>query len=64
MTAWVVLAPNHTLDVDALIAHARSLLAAYKCSKQVFSLHALPRNQVGKLDRRALHAPPRTRETR
>jgi acyl-CoA synthetase (AMP-forming)/AMP-acid ligase II len=56
VTAWVVLAPGHALDADALVAHTRSLLAAYKCPKQVFSLQALPRNQVGKVDRRKLHA--------
>jgi malonyl-CoA/methylmalonyl-CoA synthetase len=56
VTAWVVLAPGHTLDADALIAHARSLLAAYKCPKQVFSVNALPRNQAGKVDRRKLQA--------
>jgi acyl-CoA synthetase (AMP-forming)/AMP-acid ligase II len=56
VTAWVVLAQGHALDAEALIAHARSLLAVYKCPKQVFSLHALPRNQAGKVDRRKLRA--------
>jgi acyl-CoA synthetase (AMP-forming)/AMP-acid ligase II len=56
VTAWVVLTPGHALDADALIAHARSLLAAYKCPKQVFSVHSLPRNQAGKVDRRTLRA--------
>ena len=40
-----------------LMAHARTLLAAYKCPKQVFTLDALPRNQLGKLNRAALRAP-------
>ena len=39
-----------------LVAHARTLLAAYKCPKQVFALAALPRNQLGKLNRAALTA--------
>ena len=56
VTAWVVLEPGHALDADALIAHARSMLAAYKCPKQVFSLHALPHNRAGKVDRRKLRA--------
>ena len=38
----------------ALIAHARTLLAAYKCPKRVFRLAALPRNQLGKIVRSAL----------
>ena len=37
-----------------LMAHARTLLAAYKCPKQVFTLGALPRNELGKLNRAAL----------
>ena len=62
VTAWVVLRPGHALDEDALIAHSRSLLAAYKCPKQVFSLDSLPRNPIGKLDRRTLRASPRSLE--
>jgi acyl-CoA synthetase (AMP-forming)/AMP-acid ligase II len=64
VTAWVVLAPGHALDADALIAHARSLLAPYKCPKQVFSVDALPRNQAGKVDRRKLQASADTPEAR
>jgi acyl-coenzyme A synthetase/AMP-(fatty) acid ligase len=30
------------------------LLAAYKCPKQVFAVTALPRDQMGKLNRTAL----------
>jgi acyl-CoA synthetase (AMP-forming)/AMP-acid ligase II len=41
-----------------LMAHARTLLAAYKCPKQVFTLDALPRNELGKLNRAALTGPP------
>ena len=40
-----------------LMAHARTLLAAYKCPKQVFTLDALPRNELGKLNRAALTGP-------
>ena len=57
VTAWVVLRPGQPLDAGALIAHARTQLAAYKCPKQVFQLAALPRNALGKLDRRALRPP-------
>jgi acyl-CoA synthetase (AMP-forming)/AMP-acid ligase II len=56
VTAWVVLRPGHDFDERALIAHARTALAAYKCPKQVFELGALPRNHVGKVLRSALTA--------
>jgi malonyl-CoA/methylmalonyl-CoA synthetase len=64
VTAWVVLAPGHVLDAAALITHARSLLAPYKCPKQVFSLQALPRNETGKIDRRRLRSLPANPEAR
>jgi acyl-CoA synthetase (AMP-forming)/AMP-acid ligase II len=54
VTAWVVIRPGRAFDEPALIAHARTVLAAYKCPKQVFQLAALPRNHVGKVVRRAL----------
>jgi acyl-CoA synthetase (AMP-forming)/AMP-acid ligase II len=54
VTAWVVIRPGHDFDERALIAHARTALAAYKCPKQVFQLAALPRNHVGKVVRSAL----------
>jgi acyl-CoA synthetase (AMP-forming)/AMP-acid ligase II len=55
VTAWVVMRPGCDFDQDALIAHARTALAAYKCPKQVFELAALPRNQTGKVVRSGLH---------
>jgi acyl-CoA synthetase (AMP-forming)/AMP-acid ligase II len=54
VTAWVVVRDGHRFDEAALIAHARTRLAAYKCPKQVFQLAALPRNHVGKIVRSAL----------
>jgi acyl-CoA synthetase (AMP-forming)/AMP-acid ligase II len=56
VTAWVVLRDGHGLDETALIAHARTRLAGYKCPKRVFQLTALPRNHVGKIIRSALPA--------
>ncbi len=53
VTAWVVLRDGHGFDEAALIAHARTLLAGYKCPKRVFRLDELPRNQLGKLVRSA-----------
>ena len=54
VTAWVVPRHGHGFDEAALIAHARTLLAGYKCPKQVFQLAALPRNHLGKIVRSAL----------
>ena len=54
VTAWVVLRGGCRFDEAALIAHARTRLAAYKCPKRVFPLAALPRNNLGKIIRGAL----------
>ena len=54
VTAWVVPSDGHGFDEAALIAHARTLLAGYKCPKRVFRVAALPRNQLGKIVRSAL----------
>jgi acyl-CoA synthetase (AMP-forming)/AMP-acid ligase II len=58
VTAWIVPRPGAAVTEAELVAHARTLLAAYKCPKQVFALTALPRNQMGKLNRAALSGPP------
>ncbi len=58
VTAWVVPRPGCRFDEDALIAHARTVLAGYKCPKRVFQLAAVPRNHLGKADRAALIAGP------
>ena len=54
VTAWVVRADGYRFDEATLIAHARTLLAGYKCPKRVFQVAALPRNQLGKIVRSAL----------
>ena len=51
VTAWVVLRDGHRFDEAALIGHARTLLAPYKCPKQLFRLDELPRNSLGKIIR-------------
>ncbi len=58
VTAWVTLRPGHHFDEAALIAHARTALAGYKCPKRVYLLPALPRTSLGKLQRTALTEPP------
>jgi acyl-CoA synthetase (AMP-forming)/AMP-acid ligase II len=54
VTAWVVLRQGYSFDEAALIAHARTVLAGYKCPKQVLRRAELPRNQLGKIVRSAL----------
>jgi acyl-coenzyme A synthetase/AMP-(fatty) acid ligase len=38
-------------DADAVMGFARTMLAAYKCPKQVFFVDALPRTSTGKVRR-------------
>jgi len=52
VVAFVVAAGD--LDPDALIAHCRERLSAYKCPKRVIALEELPRNRMGKVRRDAL----------
>jgi acyl-CoA synthetase (AMP-forming)/AMP-acid ligase II len=54
VTAWVVLRDGCGFGEAALIAHARTLLAGYKCPKRVFQRAELPRNQLGKIVRSEL----------
>jgi acyl-CoA synthetase (AMP-forming)/AMP-acid ligase II len=55
--ACVVVKPGETLSEGELIAHARTLIAGYKCPKSVDFIAALPRNPSGKILRRELRAP-------
>jgi acyl-CoA synthetase (AMP-forming)/AMP-acid ligase II len=54
VTAWVVPRDGRGFDEAALIAHARTVLAGYKCPKRVFQRAELPRNQLGKIVRSEL----------
>ncbi len=56
VTAVVVLRPGQAAEEEALIAHARQVLAAYKLPKRVLFAEALPRNTAGKLLKRELRA--------
>jgi acyl-CoA synthetase (AMP-forming)/AMP-acid ligase II len=55
--ACVVVKKGDTLSEAELIAHARTLIAGYKCPKSVDFIEALPRNPSGKILRRELRAP-------
>lgn len=57
VTAWVVRTPGSTADGDTLIAHARTVLAAYKCPKRLFFVDSLPRTPMGKIQRARLRPP-------
>ncbi len=51
---YVVKAPNADLTVEALIAHCKKEMTAYKVPKSVVFLDALPKSTVGKILRREL----------
>ena len=55
--ACVVVKEGAALTEAELIAHARTLIAGYKCPKSVDFIPVLPRNPSGKILRRELRAP-------
>jgi malonyl-CoA/methylmalonyl-CoA synthetase len=56
VAAAVALRPGAELGEADLIKAARKRLAGYKTPKKVFLMEALPRNAMGKTDRKALRA--------
>ena len=54
VTAWVVMKAGAPFDAGRLIEHASTLLAPYKRPKEIKRMESLPRNHVGKIDRRGL----------
>ena len=54
LRALVVPVGGVGLDLDELKAFCRERLATYKCPKTYELVDALPRNAMGKLDKRAL----------
>jgi len=54
IAAIVVLRPEMDATAEALIAHARTILAAYKVPKRVIFADSLPRNTAGKLLKREM----------
>lgn len=55
--AVVVKSPGSDVTPEALIAHARERIAAYKVPKTVDFIDALPRNPTGKILKRVLREP-------
>ena len=54
VTGWVVMKPGASFDFAAILEHAGAQLAPYKRPKELRRVDALPRNHVGKIDRRQL----------
>jgi len=52
--AWIVAAPGTAPDADSLQRHCRSHLAGFKQPREFRYVDALPRNAVGKLQRKRL----------
>ena len=54
VTAIVVAAPHALLSEEAILAALQDRLARYKLPKRVFFVEALPRNAMGKVQKKAL----------
>ncbi len=57
VVAYVSLREGSQVDAGALTAHCRSVLAPYKCPRDVRFLAELPKTVSGKIQRRALRQP-------
>ncbi len=55
--AVVVLKPGHSVTAEALGAHARTLIAGYKCPRSVEFREALPLTAAGKVQKTELRKP-------
>jgi acyl-CoA synthetase (AMP-forming)/AMP-acid ligase II len=56
LKAFVVLRRGETVTAEAIEAHCRSRLSAYKVPRQIELVAALPRNAVGKVRKEALRS--------
>jgi malonyl-CoA/methylmalonyl-CoA synthetase len=57
VAAWVVLEPGEHVGTDELAAYVASLLTKHKRPREVHVVDALPRNEMGKVMKRALAVP-------
>ncbi len=57
LVSYVVAAPGHTVDVEALVDHAARSLTAYMIPAAVMVIDHIPLTPTGKLDRKALPEP-------
>ncbi len=56
LIALVQLRPDADGDVETLLAWCRESLAGYKCPKQIRFIDEVPRNAMGKIDKKSLRA--------
>ena len=56
LVALVQLAPDAAEDPQSLLAWCRESLAGYKCPKEFRFVDEIPRNAMGKIDKRALRS--------
>jgi long-chain acyl-CoA synthetase len=56
LVALVQLRDGAAADADSLVAWCRESLAGYKCPKQIRFVDEVPRNPMGKIDKRSLRA--------
>lgn len=54
VVAAIALKDGLSITSEALIAHCKSYLAAYKCPKQIFFVSELQRNAMGKIQKNIL----------
>jgi acyl-coenzyme A synthetase/AMP-(fatty) acid ligase len=54
VVAYVVLRPGATIGADDILRHCNAALPAFKAPKQIVLSKVLPKNERGKLDRKAL----------
>jgi long-chain acyl-CoA synthetase len=57
VTAIVVLRPGRSATAEDIVAHCRTLIAAFKCPKHVKFLDTLPKSGAGKVLKADLRAP-------
>ena len=54
IAAWVVIAPGSDLTDDALVQHVADLLAPHKRPRVITRVDELPRNALGKVQKKRL----------
>jgi fatty-acyl-CoA synthase len=60
--AFIVLEEGRQAAEEEILSHCRANLAGYKIPKQVEFITQLPRNEAGKVDRRALETGPEPKQ--
>ena len=54
MVSYIVLRPGSTIEPDEILRYCSGVLSPFKAPKQIFFTNDLPKNERGKLDRKAL----------